>query len=240
MFRSQDPGKRKKTVTWTFDRCLDGKLRKGWIAGPCVWVEVHAIGRSFPCLPLITDGQLVCVIDHAKFPLMLLGYQPLYNEQNKPTLIGLMETAYDQVQKFKLHQPVMWGKGEGKYGVVSLLPRTEKDPFVTVLDERKVAADCWPGLVTLWKDPALKELFDLVYVGPSCTRPIRATPGAPVIDESDPDVIALRQKMAEAKAKPAGELTVDDAVLANRTIDFVTGNVKAAEALRNGKHRKKT
>lgn len=235
MFRSGDPTKGSGRVTWLFDRCLDTKPRRGYVAGDCVWVEVHFDRRSIPCVARLTNGELLCKHCQPLFPLMWLGYLPLYSDSHRPVLIGLQDYCADQVRSFELHDQVIWGRAnDDKHAPVKVIRKEWGPKFTTTRPDRRCKVNIWPALLTIWKDAELKKLYELTQQTPE-TKPAQPAPTLKEFEEQHPKVIAWKKRQEEIEQTTAEQADDSASMLVGQHLAHILGPAAKRALERNGK-----
>lgn len=218
MFARKDPRKKDREQHWTMDSPEPGQGFNAWKAGELIGVLCHWNYRSIPCWDELTDGALECP-HHATSPnLHWVGYLPLYTEENRPTVVIVRAAMQEIVNRIAVHAPVYVSRPKKRGAGVSVRPKSWAKQWQPPKGFGG-PADIRPWLLKLWKED---ELTKWVRANPKSDSLVSQCAGgsesngggggdqgwsAAVVDECDPDVMALRATMARRSPAPPPDHT---------------------------------
>lgn len=204
------------------------------VAGPAVWVLAHGDNRTVVCSQWFTDGELLCQCCATGVVARVVGYQPLYREQDgRPCMVIVYEDVRHVVDELTLHQRVIVGREGDGTATVWIAPALVPDPvYQTTLPERRRPADISRSLLAVWRD---RELMAWYYATQPGTQP-----GPVVMDRgSKPRAARAAPLAAEVNAPPPPPppplAPVDDAAPVGDLLSGTLARVRRKEASRNGK-----
>lgn len=137
------------------------KAWTAWIAGPVLWFKCHQLKRTKPCIEEITDGELECPWCAGGVPKHTMGYIPLYRELDaKPCYELLYDDAREDLDRLKLHERVMVGRGPGKTDTVYVMKCSVQTPVWQTRDPQRMRpADLTTSLLRMWAIPILIQWY---------------------------------------------------------------------------------
>lgn len=232
-------GGRPARTHWHYVTTKPSQQWGAWIAGPCHWFTCHTNGRSVPCLHEMTGGELTCERCSAGQGTDVIGYQPIYRElDGRPCMVIVHEYSREVIDKLRLHQRVIVGRGPKTSDGVYIAPAMQAQPrYHSTLADRMRAADLTETLLRLWRLPDLEAWYRQTHGAPTSSTSSAPEPG-PVPAEttplrSDGKPFGAMNRAAAARYKgpevPASEAT--DAI-----IKRFGNNVAKLPPSQNGQH----
>ena len=195
-------GRQDRAVWFRYYGTNKGTSWHAWIAGPAYWCKVHQKGRTKPCLKNMTRGKLRCQRCEDGAVIDRVGYVPLYRAVDaKPVCVIVHEDVEEMVAALTLHRRVLVGREDGATDGVWITDAPKQVRYDTTLPERQRPADMTASCLRMWSIPELDAwYYSSEYAHgarPSMSdTPLTLTAVSESIDESDPGIQMLRQRMA--------------------------------------------
>lgn len=156
--RQSRPQRGSEVAHWPYCATEPGSVFKAWFAGGAFWTRTHGEKPSTPCLEEITAGALACAKCAALVPTVLIGYVPIYREEdNKPCLVIVHEDQWDAILGLPKWQPILVGRGSGRGDGVWVRRWETLARYQTTLESRQRIPNLLPSLLRMWKLPALTQ-----------------------------------------------------------------------------------
>ena len=154
-------GGRRSHVHFAYVTTPRGAKWYAHMAGPIHWFTCHEMKRTKPCLHVISDGELTCQWCGAEVATRVMGYVPLYRElDGKPVMVLVYEDAREELDRRRLHERVLVGRGPDCNDTVYILRSTSQEPsYQSRLPERLRPADLTRTLLVIWRLPELSQWY---------------------------------------------------------------------------------
>lgn len=144
---------------WQHEKVEPGSSFAAWKTGEAYWCEVHHQVRSVPCVAIMTDGAIACSVDHGRYPLRWIGYQPLIRETGQPVCVVVQGYSFEQVEQIQVGNEVIVKRDKGRNKPIQLLKATSARSFKGFETRRVVAAEFEQWLLKFWGDSSLLSCF---------------------------------------------------------------------------------
>lgn len=228
--RGRTPEEGKRGVTYTHDKCNDGKQRRGWLAG-----DVHVLlchvgkGKSQPCERELLGTNHRCPGCMEQRALEDIGYVPLRREDGRPVCVLVRKATIPFVAKIKPGTSVLYGRASDQFEGVYVITSPKQVPWSHYYDYKPDDdMSYWLPLFlkTPHLAPVMRELFQVSECQPVVTEPVPA----PVEERMRPATLP-----APTEARPvAGDKVVTEEMV-QADIDRLKEKWKTLGISANGK-----
>lgn len=124
----------------------------GWIAGDIHAFPAHLGKPSHVCEKTLGVRDAECPKCKKGAPVNLVGYLPVYRDDNKPCVLVLHEHTFDQIGTLPHLCPVQWGRRKAEQNEPVWVRRMMKGPtYKTSLPERLRPQDLVFPMVRYWR-----------------------------------------------------------------------------------------
>lgn len=122
-------------VTYLFDKCSDGRERRGWISGDVHVLTCHVgRGRTKPCERILLGTNAPCPGCEERRAVEEVGYVPLRREDGRPVCVLIRKTTIAFVAKFKRGSSVVWGREPERFESVYVRPALKEQRWEHYFD----------------------------------------------------------------------------------------------------------
>lgn len=225
-------GEGSKSPHFIHIKTAHGERWNAYAAGPCMWFDCHASGRSKPCLHAVTGGALPCPICSPLKPVEKLGYQPLYRESDgRPGFVVLHECAAEPVLHLKKHRRVIVGREDDQAdGVFVVLHPNEEPRMHTTLAWKQNDIDLTESLLRVWKVPELAAWYNATRAASDSPVSLAETPTSRTLT-GIADALAHQASVSEDNA--------DRAAKSEAWVRRMKAEAATKPPVANGSHKKK-